>query len=130
LLTVAAAVALSALCLAASLSRLRGVARLAAEAPDNDELERRLQAKESALFVSLSRRNVRAFSRVALAGGTGFGVFELTGGGSQLPWAVSCFVAGVVGWGGCQEVWRRLGSKAGSQRKRYTAASRGDPEAP
>lgn len=110
----AGAVALATLCLVASFRRLLHLRQLsrAAREPEPDDLERRLQAREKALFLTLSRRNVRAFSRVALAGGTGFGVWELTGGAAQLPFAVAAFVAGAAGWGGCQEVFRRIGSLA------------------
>ena len=112
--------ALSTVALAVSLrtlARCRAVAREAhSAAAGDDELEQRLAEREQALVLRLGARNVLALGRTALFGGTGCGVWELTGGSSHYLSAIVTFGMGLVGWAGCGELQRRVGSLAGSAR--------------
>ena len=120
MLTLLVAGALSAVGLTASAQAYRRcrVVALAAQSPavEDDELERRLADKEQALSFSLGVRNVKALGRAALFGGTGCAVWELTGGSTHYLMAGSAFGLGLVGWAGCGELERRIGSLAGSRR--------------
>jgi hypothetical protein len=89
------------------LSRCRELSR--ATLAEEDELELRLAEKELVLELALGRRAVRALGRATLFGGTGFAVWELTGGSSHYPGAGVAFILGFVGWAGAGEVERRIG---------------------
>lgn len=88
-------------------------ARLATEATD-DELERRLTARERSLELTLAGRSVQVLGRSSLFGGTGAAVWELSGGSSHYLGASLAFGLGLVGWTGCGELGRRIGSLAGA----------------
>jgi hypothetical protein len=89
------------------------VARLATETND-DELERRLTARERSLELTLAGRSVQALGRSSLFGGTGAAVWELSGGSSHYLGASVAFGLGLFGWTSCGELGRRVGSLAGS----------------
>jgi hypothetical protein len=93
--------------------KLLASARLTTEAQD-DELERRLLARERALELALAGRSVQVLGRSSLFGGTGAAVWELSGGSSHYLGASVAFGLGLVGWTGCGELGRRIGSLAGS----------------
>jgi hypothetical protein len=118
LLTLVVAGALSAVALTASVRALRRCLEVSERgaAAGDDELERRLADKERALVLGLGSRNVRALGRAALFGGTGCAVWELTGGGAHYLLAGGSFGLGMVGWMGCGELYRRIGSLAGARR--------------
>ena len=84
---------------------------------DEDELERKLAAKEQKLELGLARRNVEALGRAALFAGTGCAVWELTGGSAHYLQAGVAFGLGFVGWAGCGEVHRRIGSLADGRKR-------------
>lgn len=120
MLTLLAAGALSAVAFSVSVRAYRrcNAVALAAQSPaaEDDELEKRLAEKEQALAFGLGLRNVKALGRAALFGGTGCAVWELTGGSTHYLMAGSAFGLGLVGWAGCGELERRIGSLAGSRR--------------
>lgn len=89
--------------------------QLAATPVDDDELERNLAARAEKLELGLARRNVEALGRAALFGGTGCAVWELTGGSTHYLNAGVAFGLGLLGWAGCGELHRRIGSLAGSK---------------
>ncbi len=101
-----------------SLKRCRALLKGGVGAADDDELEARLRDKEQALVFGLALRNVRAWGRAALFGGTGCAVWELTGGSAHYPLAGGSFLFGFIGWAGCGELQRRIGSLAGGRRLR------------
>jgi len=90
-------------------------------APDDDELEKRLAARERALELGLATRSVQVLGRASLFGGTGAAVWQLSGGSSQYLSAGVAFGVGCVGWAGCGELQRRVGLLAGRlpRRARY-----------
>jgi hypothetical protein len=124
LLTLVLAGTLSAVAVGAAWRALRRSAQLASSvalvspAPDGagDELELRLAQREAALVRGLALRNVLGLGRAALFGGTGCAVWELTGGSSHYLFAGSAFGLGFLGWAGCGEAHRRIGSLAGARR--------------
>jgi hypothetical protein len=83
-----------------------------------DPLERRLAEAEQNQELNLARRNVQALGRAALFGGAGLAFWAVASG--QLvtrPIAMwGSFALGMVGWGGCRELHRRIGSLAESWR--------------
>ena len=89
--------------------------------PDEDELERRLAARERALELGLATRSVQVLGRASLFGGTGAAVWQLSGGSSQYLSAGMAFGVGCIGWAGCGELQRRVGLLAGRlpRRARY-----------
>jgi hypothetical protein len=98
---------------------LTGVAgraqQLEALEESGDELELRLAEREARLMLGLALRNVLGLGRAALFGGTGCAVWELTSGSSHYLYAGGAFGLGFLGWAGCGEAHRRLGSLAGAQ---------------
>ena len=78
----------------------------------DDPLERRLAEKELRLLIGLGRRSVLALGRASLFGGTGLGVWALTGGSAHYLEAAASFALGLVSWAGCGEAQRRIGSLA------------------
>ena len=113
----------SALCLWFSwraLARCLAIEHGASKLEESDELERDLLARERNLQLGLAKRNARALGRAALFGGTGLSFLALTGGGEYdllhlLP-AFLAFGAGMLGWAGCGEIHRRIGSSADAWR--------------
>jgi len=99
--------------------------------PTEDELERELLARERSLQLGLAKRNVQALGRAALFGGTGLSFLAFTGGGvdglTALAPAGLAFAAGMVGWAGCAEIHRRVGSLADAWRARRRATTRSGP---
>ncbi len=85
---------------------------------DADPLERRLAEAELNLELNLARRNVQALGRAALFGGAGLAFWAVaTGQLVTRPIAMwGSFALGLVGWGGCRELHRRIGSLAESWR--------------
>ena len=83
-----------------------------------DPLERRLAEAELNLELNLARRNVQALGRAALFGGAGVAFWAVATG--QLVTRPSAmwgpFAFGLIGWGGCRELHRRIGSLADSWR--------------
>jgi hypothetical protein len=118
LLTLLVAGGLSAVAIGVSLRALGRSAEVlrSGVGAEDDELEQRLAVKEQALVLGLSSRNVRALGRAALFGGTGCAVWELTGGSAHYLPAAGSFCLGFVGWAGCSELERRIGSLAGARR--------------
>ena len=83
-----------------------------------DLLERRLAEAELNLELNLARRNVQALGRAALFGGAGLAFWAVaTGQLVTRPVAMwGSFALGLIGWGGCRELQRRIGSLAESWR--------------
>ena len=81
-------------------------------AAEDDELELKLAKRQQKLEQGLGRRNVEALGRAALFGGTGCAVWELTGGSAHYLTAGVAFGIGLLGWMGCGELHRRIGSLA------------------
>jgi hypothetical protein len=79
---------------------------------DDDELERRLGARQTQLEHVLARRQSLTAGRASLFTGTGCGVWALTGGSAHYLEAALAFCAGLVGWMASGEVYRRIGSPA------------------
>ena len=116
MLIVGLAAVLCVLALTVSVRALRRCQAVVRSPPvENDELEQRLAEKERRLVLGLSRRTVLALGRASLFGGTGLGVWALTGGSTHYLDAGAAFGLGLVGWAGCGEVHRRLGSLADLQ---------------
>ncbi|RYZ03874.1 MAG: hypothetical protein EOO73_25975 [Myxococcales bacterium] len=114
---------LSALCLWFAWSayqRCRKIHRGAGEASGEgeDPLEQRLAERELNLELNLASRTVQALGRAALFGGTGLAIwFVATGTLRSDPRQVyQAFAFGLVGWGGCRELQRRIGSLADAWR--------------
>ena len=84
---------------------------------EDDPLEQKLAEREMNLHLSLAKRNVQALGRAALAGGTGLGFLALTGGSANHILAGQAFALGAVGWAGCRELHRRVGSLADTWRQ-------------
>jgi len=121
-------VALGCACLLLSFRQWQRCRRLAAEPEETDELEARLRARELVLLHSLSLKSARVAGRVVLAGGTALALVELTqaaAGFPRLPQAGLIFVVGAACWAGCQELARRLGSRAGSGSAGFTRSGPG-----
>jgi len=103
-----------------ALARCRAIAQGERPADHADELERELSTREHTLQLGLAKRNVQALGRAALFGGTGASFLAFTGGGKYdflnlLP-ALSAFGAGMLGWGACGEIHRRIGLLADAWR--------------
>ena len=83
-----------------------------------DPLERRLAEAQLNLELNLARRNVQVLGRAALFGGAGMAFWVVaTGQLSTHPIAMwRSFAFGLLGWGGCREFRRRIGSLAESWR--------------
>jgi hypothetical protein len=79
---------------------------------EDDPLEQRLAEKELRLLIGLGRRSVLALGRASLFGGTGLGVWALTGGSAHYLEAAASFGLGLLSWAGCGEAQRRIGSLA------------------
>lgn len=115
---------LSALCLWfawRAYERCRKIQRgaLSADAEDaEDPLEQELTERELNLELNLAGRTVRSLGRAALFGGTGLAIwFVATGSFASEPRSTyQAFLFGLVGWGGCREFQRRIGSLAGAWR--------------
>jgi hypothetical protein len=117
LLSVALALVLATLATAVSALALQRARRSANESLDRDPLEQRLAEKERRLVFGLARRNTLAMGRASLFGGTGLGVWVLTGGSTYYPQAGAAFGLGLLGWALCGEFHRRIGSLADSVSK-------------
>jgi hypothetical protein len=99
-----------------TLSRCRAVCQ--APIAEDDPLEQRLAEKEQSLVLGLGKRSVLALGRASLFGGTGLGVWGLTGGSAHYLEAGGAFGLGLVGWATCGEAQRRIGSLAELRRQR------------
>lgn len=84
--------------------------------PEVDAMELGLMQREIALKLALSLRSVQALSRANLFAGTGLAVWALTGGSAHHLEAGLAFGLGLLGWGACGEVARRVGHVAKSHR--------------
>ncbi len=84
---------------------------------DDDPLEQRLADKERRLVLGLGKRSVLALGRASLFGGTGLGVWALTGGSAHYLDAGGSFGLGLISWAVCGEAQRRIGSLADRLRK-------------
>jgi hypothetical protein len=126
---------LSALCIWFSWRALRRCQAIeagsdsAARESQPDELEDQLLVRERNLELSLAARNVQALRRAALFGGSGLAFWALSAGGAggreyDLVQAGEAFAAGFVGWAGCGELQRRIGSAADAWRRATNAKSR------
>jgi hypothetical protein len=119
---------LSALCLWFAWRAFRRCREIEASvrATDPDPLEQRLAEAELNLELNLAQRNVKALGRAALFGGAGLAFWAVATG--QLvthPIAMwRSFGLGLVGWGGCRELYRRIGSLAESWRSAANAKRR------
>jgi hypothetical protein len=123
--TLLAAGALSVFAVSYSFVTERRYAKLvqkALAAPEEDELEQKLAERLLRLEHGLARRSVLVLGRAALFGGTGCGVWELTGGSTHYLDAAIAFGLGLVGWMSTGEVYRRVGLLADMERA--LAASR------
>jgi hypothetical protein len=85
---------------------------------EEDALELRLAEKELNLELSLAARTVKALGRAALFGGTGLAIASIASGAyrTEPRAALGAFALGLVGWGGCRELERRIGLLADSWR--------------
>jgi hypothetical protein len=120
---------LSALCLWFAWSAYRRCSRIqsgAASAQTDDPLEQRLAERELNLELNLATRTVQALGRASLFGGTGLAIwFVATGALQSEPLlAYQAFGFGLVGWGGCRELQRRIGSLADNWRAAVNRARR------
>ncbi len=84
-----------------------------------DALEQRLAEAELNLELNLAGRNVKALGRAALFGGASAAFWAAaTGELATHPVALwRSFGLGLVGWGGCRELQRRIGQMADSWRE-------------
>ena len=98
-----------------TLSRCRALCQ--APVAEDDPLEQRLAEKEQNLVLGLGKRSTLALGRASLFGGTGLGVWGLTGGSAHYLEAGAAFGFGLVGWATCGEAHRRIGSLADLRRK-------------
>lgn len=116
-LVVAALLALGSAAYALStLARSRRAARARDALAEDDPFEQRLADKELRLVIGLGRRSVLALGRASLFGGTGLGVWALTGGSAHYLDAGVAFGLGFVSWAVCGEAERRIGSLADAAR--------------
>jgi hypothetical protein len=113
------AAALSVLALGFAFRTLAACRRAQRElrAVDSDPFEQRLAEKELRLVLGLGRRSVLGVGRASLFGGTGLGVWALTGGSTHYLQAAVAFGLGFASWAGCGEAHRRIGSLADSRRQ-------------
>ncbi len=84
--------------------------------PEVDAVELGLLKREVALKLALSLRSVQALTRANLFAGTGLAVWALTGGSAHHLEAGLAFGLGLLGWGACGEVARRVGRVAKPRR--------------
>src|SRR5262245_46735771 len=82
----------------ATYRRYRRFVQSALSAPPDDEVEQRITERQLELEYGLARRTVLVLGRAALFGGTGCGVWELTGGSEYYLQAAMAFGLGMVGW--------------------------------
>ena len=115
--SVGLALGLVAVCVVAATRALRHARQAGTSLAENDPLEQRLAIKERRLVAGLARRNALTMGRASLFGGTGLGVWELTGGSAHYPQAGLAFGLGLIGWAVCGELYRRIGSVADSVSK-------------
>jgi hypothetical protein len=83
-----------------------------------DPVEARLAEEDLNLELNLAFRNVKALGRVALSGGAG-AAFWVVASGQLVASPIALWGSlglGVLGWGGCRELQRRIGSAAESWR--------------
>lgn len=99
-----------------TLASARRAARALSSLAEEDPLEQRLADKELRLRIGLGKRSVLALGRASLFGGTGLGVWALTGGSAHYLDAGLSFGLGLISWAVCGEAERRIGSLAGSLR--------------
>ena len=100
-----------------TLASCRRAARALAALIEDDPLEQRLADKELRLVIGLGKRSVLALGRASLFGGTGLGVWALTGGSAHYLEAGASFGLGLLSWAACGEAQRRIGSVADGLRK-------------
>lgn len=95
-------------------------------ATESDPLEQRLAEAEWNSELNLAQRNVKALGRAALFGGAGLAFWAVaTGQLVSHPIAMwRSFAFGLLGWGGCRELQRRIGSLAESWRGEANAKRR------
>jgi hypothetical protein len=95
----------------------RGALSLTRAEPE-DPLEERLAERELNLELNLAGRTVKALGRASLFGGTGLAIWFVATGAltSESRVAYQSFAFGLVGWGGCGEFQRRIGSLADAWR--------------
>lgn len=96
--------------------KIRGGAGLSGEV--EDPLEERLAERELNLELNLASRKVQALGRAALFGGTGLAIWYVATGAfkTEPSLAYLSFGFGLVGWSGCLELQRRIGSLADAWR--------------
>jgi hypothetical protein len=99
-----------------TLAACRRAQRAFRSSVEADAFEQRLAEKELRLVLGLGRRSVLAIGRASLFGGTGLGVWALTGGSAHYLEATVAFGLGLASWAGCGEAQRRIGSLADSLR--------------
>lgn len=84
----------------------------------SDPLEQRLAERELNLELNLAGRVVTALGRASLFGGTGLAIWSYATGAfaTEPRTTFAAFAFGLVGWGGCREFQRKIGSLADSWR--------------
>jgi hypothetical protein len=115
---------LSALCLWFSFRAYRRCAAIQSgamvlhDAAQEEPLEQRLAERELNLELNLATRTVKALGRASLFAGTGLAIWFVANGSfrSEPRFAYQSFAFGLVGWGGCREFQRRIGSLADAWR--------------
>jgi hypothetical protein len=111
---------LSAICLWFAWRAFRRCREIEASGPvvEADPVEARLAEQDLNLELNLSLRNVKALGRTALFGGAGVAFWVVATGQLQAsPLALwGSFGLGLLGWAGCSEIHRRIGSLAESWR--------------
>lgn len=119
---------LSALCLWFAWRALRRCRQIhaGALAAEPDPLEQRLAETQLNSELNLAQRNVKALGRIALFGGASVAFWAVaTGQLANNPMPVwRSLGLGLVGWGGCRELQRRIGSVAESWRGEANARRR------
>jgi hypothetical protein len=100
-----------------TLASCRRASRSLAMLAEEDPLEQRLADRELRLVIGLGKRSVLALGRASLFGGTGLGVWALTGGSAHYLDAGLSFGLGFISWAACGEAHRRIGSLADNLRK-------------
>lgn len=98
----------------------------AAGSEGDDPLEARLAERELNLELNLATRTVQALGRACLFGGTGLAIWFVSTGAlrTEPQLAYQAFAFGLVGWGGCREFQRRIGSLADAWRASVNGAAR------
>ena len=100
-----------------TLAACRRAASALEKPTEDDPFERRLAEKDLRLQIGLGKRSALALGRASLFGGTGLGVWGLTGGSAHYLDAGVAFGLGMVSWAVCGEAQRRIGSLADGLRK-------------